>query len=68
LYLSGVTLIISLVGERNGITPLGGLMARMVVAAPEYVKSKYNLKMIKEVSHPKLAGGIRLAANSHVLD
>jgi homocitrate synthase len=37
------------IGERNGITPLGGLMARMVVAAPEYVKSKYNLKMIKEI-------------------
>lgn len=38
------------VGERNGITPLGGFLAKMVVAAPEYVKSKYNLKMIKEVS------------------
>lgn len=38
------------VGERNGITPLGGLLARMVVTSPEYVKSKYNLKMLKEVS------------------
>ena len=37
------------VGERNGITPLGGLMARMVVTSPEYVKSKYKLSMIKEV-------------------
>lgn len=33
-------------------------MARMVVAAPEYVKSKYNLKMIKEVSCPELPTGI----------
>ncbi|KPM44984.1 Homocitrate synthase, mitochondrial [Neonectria ditissima] len=33
----------------NGITPLGALMARMVVSAPEYTKSKYNLKMLKEI-------------------
>lgn len=39
------------VGERNGITPLGGLLARMVVSAPDYVKSKYKLTMLKEVSH-----------------
>jgi hypothetical protein len=37
------------VGERNGITSLGGFLARMVVTSPEYVKSKYNLKMIKDV-------------------
>ncbi|KAK3316498.1 HMGL-like-domain-containing protein [Apodospora peruviana] len=37
------------IGERNGITPLGGLMARMVVTAPEYVKGKYKLHMIKEI-------------------
>jgi homocitrate synthase len=37
------------IGERNGITPLGGLMARMIVAAPEYVKSKYKLQKIKEI-------------------
>ncbi|KAL2119917.1 hypothetical protein VTJ04DRAFT_6878 [Mycothermus thermophilus] len=37
------------IGERNGITPLGGFLARMVVTAPEYVKSKYNLKMLKEI-------------------
>ncbi|PNY25254.1 Homocitrate synthase [Tolypocladium capitatum] len=35
------------IGERNGITPLGALMARMVVTSPEYVKSKYNLKELK---------------------
>ncbi|KOS17734.1 Homocitrate synthase [Escovopsis weberi] len=35
------------IGERNGITPLGGLMARMIVTAPDYVKSKYNLKELK---------------------
>ncbi|KAH8205017.1 hypothetical protein TruAng_000740 [Truncatella angustata] len=37
------------IGERNGITPLGALMARMVVTSPEYVKGKYNLAMIKEI-------------------
>ena len=37
------------IGERNGITPLGGLMARMLVADRDYVKSKYNLEKLKEV-------------------
>ncbi|KAK3381736.1 HMGL-like-domain-containing protein [Podospora didyma] len=37
------------IGERNGITPLGGLLARMVVTAPEYVKGKYKLHMLKEI-------------------
>jgi len=31
------------IGERNGITPLGGLVARMYTVNPEYVKGKYNL-------------------------
>ncbi|KAK1564266.1 homocitrate synthase [Colletotrichum navitas] len=39
------------IGERNGITPLGGLMARMVVAAPEYTKSKYKLHKLKEIEN-----------------
>ena len=37
------------IGERNGITPLGGLMARMVATHPEYVKSKYRLEKIKDL-------------------
>ncbi|KAK4951687.1 Saccharopine dehydrogenase [Elasticomyces elasticus] len=37
------------IGERNGITPLGGLMARMIVADREYVTKKYNLKKLKEI-------------------
>ncbi|EED24466.1 homocitrate synthase [Talaromyces stipitatus ATCC 10500] len=37
------------IGERNGITPLGGLMARMMVQAPEYVKSKYRLEKLKDL-------------------
>jgi homocitrate synthase len=37
------------IGERNGITPLGGLMARMMVADRDYVLSKYNLKKLKDL-------------------
>ncbi|KAL5344046.1 hypothetical protein BJX70DRAFT_405225 [Aspergillus crustosus] len=37
------------IGERNGITPLGGLMARMVATHPEYVKGKYRLDKIKDI-------------------
>ncbi|OGE51498.1 hypothetical protein PENARI_c013G10380 [Penicillium arizonense] len=37
------------IGERNGITPLGGLMARMMVADPEYVKGKYRLEKLKDI-------------------
>ncbi|ODN96394.1 homocitrate synthase, mitochondrial [Cryptococcus wingfieldii CBS 7118] len=39
------------IGERNGITPLGGLIARMMVADPDYVKSKYNLSMLRELEN-----------------
>lgn len=37
------------IGERNGITPLGGLMARMMVADRDYVKSKYRLEKLKDI-------------------
>ena len=37
------------IGERNGITPLGGLMARMIVADHEYVTKKYKLHKLKEI-------------------
>ena len=37
------------IGERNGITPLGGLLARMIVADRDYVMSKYNLKALKDL-------------------
>lgn len=39
------------IGERNGITPLGGLIARMMVADPDYVKSKYKLHMLREIEN-----------------
>ncbi|ODV87987.1 hypothetical protein CANARDRAFT_193854 [[Candida] arabinofermentans NRRL YB-2248] len=39
------------IGERNGIVPLGGFMARMIVADPDYVKSKYKLHKIRELEN-----------------
>jgi homocitrate synthase len=37
------------IGERNGITPLGGLMARMIAADRDYVRGKYKLEKIKDI-------------------
>jgi homocitrate synthase len=37
------------IGERNGITPLGGFVARMYTVNPEYVKRKYNLPMLRDI-------------------
>ncbi|PFH55900.1 hypothetical protein XA68_17432 [Ophiocordyceps unilateralis] len=37
------------IGERNGITPLGGLMARMIVGSRDYVTSRYKLHKLKEI-------------------
>ncbi|KAI2017522.1 homocitrate synthase lys21, partial [Ophidiomyces ophidiicola] len=37
------------IGERNGITPLGGLMARMIAVDRDYVLSKYKLHKLKEI-------------------
>ncbi len=39
------------IGERNGITSLGGLVARMYVFDKEGVRSKYNLPLLREVEN-----------------
>ena len=39
------------IGERNGITSLGGLVSRMYVADPEYVKGKYNLAQLRDIEN-----------------
>jgi homocitrate synthase len=39
------------IGERNGITPLGGFVARMYTYNPELVRQKYNLPMLREVEN-----------------
>jgi len=37
------------IGERNGITSLGGLLARMYTIDPEGVKKKYNLPLVDKL-------------------
>ncbi|CAJ0746479.1 20800_t:CDS:2, partial [Entrophospora sp. SA101] len=39
------------IGERNGITPLGGLIARMYTANKDYIKSKYKLHMLRDLEN-----------------
>ena len=39
------------IGERNGITPIGGLLARMYAADKEYIKSKYNLEALRDLEN-----------------
>ncbi|KXN70912.1 homocitrate synthase [Conidiobolus coronatus NRRL 28638] len=39
------------IGERNGITPLGGLMARMYTADRDYITNKYNLRKLRDVEN-----------------
>jgi homocitrate synthase len=37
------------IGERNGITPLGGFVARMYADDPAAIKKKYDLRRLKEL-------------------
>jgi len=37
------------IGERNGITALGGLLARMYVTDPELVRRKYRLHLLHDI-------------------
>ncbi len=37
------------IGERNGITPLGGFVARMYVDDPARIKKKYDLRVLREL-------------------
>ncbi|KAK9464344.1 HMGL-like-domain-containing protein [Lipomyces arxii] len=39
------------IGERNGITSLGGLMARMIAADREYVLGKYKLQKLRDLEN-----------------
>ena len=38
------------IGERNGITPLGGLIARLYATNPKWIQ-KYKLPMLKDIDH-----------------
>lgn len=39
------------IGERNGITPLGGLVARMYAYNPPMIRQRYNLPLLREVEN-----------------
>ena len=39
------------IGERNGITPLGGFVARMYALDREQIRQKYNLKLLREIEN-----------------
>ncbi|CAG8510416.1 4401_t:CDS:2 [Funneliformis caledonium] len=39
------------IGERNGITSLGGLCARMYTANKDYIKTKYKLHMLRDLEN-----------------
>ena len=39
------------IGERNGITPLGGLLARMFTFDPQGLMDKYHLEMLPELDN-----------------
>ena len=39
------------IGERNGITSLGGLVARMYAYNPAAVRAKYNLPLLREIDN-----------------
>ncbi|KAF9108004.1 mitochondrial Homoaconitase [Mortierella sp. AM989] len=39
------------IGERNGITPIGNLIARMFTVDPDYVASKYQLHKLRDLEN-----------------
>lgn len=39
------------IGERNGITPLGGLIARMYTYNADMIRRRYNLPLLREVEN-----------------
>ncbi len=55
------------IGERNGITPLGGLIARMFTLDPTYVSSKYRLELIPELDRMiARMTGIEIPFNNYI--
>ncbi|MGQ9736230.1 MAG: homocitrate synthase [Thermaceae bacterium] len=55
------------IGERNGITPLGGFLARMYTLQPEYVRKKYRLEMLPELDRMiARMTGIEIPFNNYI--
>ncbi len=55
------------IGERNGITPLGGFVARMYAADPAGVRSRYHLPLLREIEN-YVAGlvGVDVPFNNYI--
>lgn len=55
------------IGERNGIPPLGGMIARMYAHNPEQIRQKYNLPLLREVEN-YVAGlvGVDVPFNNYI--
>ncbi|CAG8462402.1 9351_t:CDS:2 [Ambispora gerdemannii] len=55
------------IGERNGITPLGGLVARMYTADKDYIKYKYKLDKLRDVENLVAnAVGVEVPFNNYI--
>lgn len=55
------------IGERNGITPMGGLIARMYPLDPDLIRSKYRLGRLAEIDQMIAAMvGIEIPFNNYL--
>jgi len=55
------------IGERNGITPLGGFLARMYTIDKERVRSRYNLALLRDLERfVANKAGIDIPFNNYV--
>ncbi|EDQ85285.1 uncharacterized protein MONBRDRAFT_34312 [Monosiga brevicollis MX1] len=55
------------VGERNGITPLGGFLARMYTLDRESVKNKYDLKLLRHLEkYVAAAAKVQIPFNNYI--
>ena len=55
------------IGERNGITPLGGFLGRMYTLDKEGIKNKYDLKSLKHVEkYVADAASVQIPFNNYI--
>jgi len=55
------------IGERNGITPLGGFLARMYTIDKERVRSRYNLSLLRDLERfVAVKAGVDIPFNNYV--
>lgn len=55
------------IGERNGITPLGGFLGRMYSLNKDEIMSRYNLKLLKHVEkYVARAADVKIPFNNYI--